>query len=308
MRGSELLRQRTILRKVSFEGIGLHSGELIKTEICPAEPDKGVIFRRIDIVPNRDISLSNCEVTGTQLASTISENNIEISTVEHLVAALSGLGIDNVLVKVWGKEIPILDGSAAIFVHLLKSAGCREQNSAKKFIKINRTVRVSDGEKWAMLEPYFGFKLNFLIDFSHPVINKNNRMVDVDFERMSFVKDIARARTFGFLNDIGNLLKNNLARGGGLDNAIVLSKTGILNREGLRFENELAMHKALDAIGDLYLTGYPMLGSYSAFKSGHALNNKLIKKLVREDDTWSFRIFDNLREAPLAWAKQWSWI
>ena len=308
MIGNDLLRQRTILRKVCFEGIGLHSGELIRTEICPAVPDTGVIFRRIDIVPNRDISLSNCKVTGTQLASTISENNIEISTVEHLVAALSGLGIDNVLVKVSGKEIPILDGSAAIFVYLLKSAGCREQNSAKKFITINRTVRVSDGEKWAMLEPYFGFKLNFVVDFTHPIINKNNGMVNVDFERMSFVKDIARARTFGFLNDIGSLLKNNLARGGGLDNAVVLSKTGILNREGLRSENELAMHKALDAIGDLYLTGYPMLGSYSAFKSGHALNNKLIRKLEREDDTWSFRSFDNLRRAPLAWAKQWSWV
>ena len=303
-----MLRQRTILRKVCFEGIGLHSGELIRIEICPAEPDTGVTFRRIDIVPNRDISLSNCKVTGTQLASTISENNTEISTVEHLVAALSGLGIDNVLVKVSGKEIPILDGSAAIFVYLLKSAGCREQNSAKKFITINRTVRVSDGEKWAMLEPYFGFKLNFVVDFTHPIINKNNRMVNVDFERMSFVKDIARARTFGFLSDIGSLLKNNLARGGGLDNAVVLSKTGVLNREGLRSENELAMHKALDAIGDLYLTGYPMLGSYSAFKSGHALNNKLIRKLEREDDTWSFRSFDNLRRAPLAWAKQWSWI
>tara|TARA_B100000035_G_scaffold159895_1_gene136352 strand:+ start:7362 stop:8273 length:912 start_codon:yes stop_codon:yes gene_type:complete len=303
-----LLRQRTILRKVGFEGIGLHSGKLIRTEICPAESDKGIIFRRIDIVPHRDISLNNCKVTGTQLASTISENNIEISTVEHLVAALSGLGIDNVLVKVSGTEIPILDGSAAIFVHLLKSAGCREQNSAKKFITINRPVRVSDGEKWAMLEPYFGFKLNFVVDFTHPIINKNNRMVDVDFERMSFVKDIARARTFGFLNDVGNLLKNNLARGGGLDNAVVLSKTGILNPEGLRSENELAMHKALDAIGDLYLIGYPMLGSYSAFKSGHALNNKLIKKLVREDNTWSFSSFENLREAPLAWAKQWSWI
>ena len=303
-----MLRQRTILRKVYFEGIGLHSGELIRTEICPAEPDTGVIFRRIDIVPHRDISLSNCKVTGTQLASTISENNIEISTVEHLVAALSGLGIDNVLVKVSGTEIPILDGSAAIFVYLLKSAGCCEQNSAKKFITINRTVRVSDGEKWAMLEPYFGFKLNFVVDFTHPIINKNNRMVNVDFERMSFVKDIARARTFGFLTDIGSLLKNNLARGGGLDNAVVLSETGILNREGLRSENELAMHKALDAIGDLYLTGYPMLGSYSAFKSGHALNNKLIRKLEREDGTWSFRSFDNLRRAPLAWAKQWSWV
>ncbi len=308
MIGNDLLRQRTILRSVSFEGIGLHSGELIRTEICPAEPNMGVIFRRVDIVPNRDISLSNCKVTGTQLASTISENNIEISTVEHLVAALSGLGIDNVLVKVSGKEIPILDGSAAIFVYLLKTAGCREQNCAKKFITINRPVKVSDGEKWAMLEPYFGFKLNFVVDFTHPIINKNNRMVNVDFERMSFVKDIARARTFGFLNDIGSLLKNNLARGGGLDNAVVLSKTGILNREGLRSENELAMHKALDAIGDLYLTGYPMLGSYSAFKSGHALNNKLIRKLARESDTWSFRSFDNLRRAPLAWAKQWSWI
>ncbi len=308
MRGNKLLRQRTILRNVNFEGIGLHSGKLIRTEICPAAPNKGITFRRIDIVPSAEISLSNCKVTGTQLASTISENNIDISTVEHLVAALSGLGIDNVLIKVSGEEIPILDGSAAIFVHLLKSAGCREQDSAKKFITINRTVRVSDGEKWAMLEPYFGFKLNFVVDFTHPIINKNNRMVDVDFERMSFVKDIARARTFGFLNDIGNLLKNNLARGGGLDNAIVLSKTGIINREGLRSDNELAMHKALDAIGDLYLTGYPMLGSYSAFKSGHALNNKLIKKLVRDDDAWSFRSFDNLREAPLAWAKQWSWM
>jgi len=303
-----LLRQRTVLRKVRFEGIGLHSGKLIRTQICPADADQGVVFRRVDVLPNRDIRLTKCKVAGTQLASTISQNNAEISTVEHMVAALSGLGIDNVLVKVWGEEIPILDGSSAIFVHLLKSAGCREQKKAKKFIQINRTIRVSDGDKWAMLEPYFGFKLNFVVDFSHPAINKNNKRVEVDFEKMSFVNDIARARTFGFLNDIGYLLKNNFARGGGLDNAVVLSETGIVNRDGLRLENELAMHKALDAIGDLYLIGYPMLGHYSAFKSGHNLNNKLIRKLVTDKDSWSFRTFNDLKEAPRAWAKQWSWI
>ena len=303
-----MIRQRTILRNISFEGLALHSGKLVSVEICPAEVDQGVVFRRTDLDPPKDIRVTNCKVTGTQLASTISENNIKMSTVEHMVAALAGLGIDNILVKVCGPELPILDGSSAIFVHLLKTAGCREQRGRKKFIEVLKPIKVEEGDKWAMLEPYFGFKLNFTVDFDHPAVNEKNSMVDIDFKNSSFVEDISRARTFGFMSDIGNLLNKNLVVGGGLDNAIVLNDRKIVNKGGLRTDNELAMHKALDAIGDLYLKGFPLLGSYRAYKSGHALNNKLIRELTTDSDSWRYRTFSSLKDAPLAWSRQWSWV
>ncbi len=302
-----MLRQRTIQRKVEATGLGLHSGKLVKLIISPAEVDIGIVFRRTDLIPTKDINVYNASVTDTNLASTISENGIEISTVEHFIAAVSGLGIDNILVEVNGLELPIMDGSASTFVYLLKTAGIKEQSKSKKFIEITKSVCVSNGDKWAKLDPYFGFKLDFVVDFSHPILNNKNRRVLIDFEKTIFSEEIARARTFGFISDVDFLREKNLALGGGLDNALVLDQHKILNKKGLRQPNELVMHKALDAIGDLFLIGYPILGSYSAYKSGHTLNNKLVKNLVKNTNNWRIRSFSSLKDAPVAWSRQWSW-
>ncbi len=302
-----MLRQRTILREVNAAGIGLHSGELIWITIKPSGVGSGVVFRRKDLTPFKDISVSSARVINTNLASTIDEKGVSISTVEHLMAALSGLGIDNVLIEITGPEVPIMDGSASSFVYLLKSAGIREQEESKKFVEIINTVTVKDGEKWAKLEPFFGFRLNFIIDFSHPAVNETGQNASIDFETTSFSEEIARARTFGFVNDVDALRKKGLALGGGLDNAIVLDDFKILNKGGLRQPNEFVMHKALDAIGDLYLLGQPILGTYSAFKSGHALNNKLIREIKNQKNSSQTRSFESISDAPLAWSKQWSW-
>jgi UDP-3-O-[3-hydroxymyristoyl] N-acetylglucosamine deacetylase len=302
-----VLRQRTLQRKVSAAGIGLHSGELIWITIKPSAIDTGVTFRRQDLFPAKDVRVSAAKVVNTNLASTIDEDGVTISTVEHLMAALSGLGIDNVLVEISGSEIPIMDGSASSYVYLLKSAGIKEQGKSKEFIEIVKPIRVSDGDKWAKLEPFFGFRLNFTIDFSHPVVSETGQSASIDFETTSFSEEIARARTFGFVNEVVDLRKKGLALGGGLDNAIVLDDFKILNKGGLRQSNEFVMHKALDAIGDLHLLGNPILGSYSAFKSGHALNNKLIRAIQKEKKTWKIRSFSSLSKAPLAWSKQWAW-
>jgi len=302
-----VLRQRTLQRKVSAAGIGLHSGKLIWITIKPSEVDTGVTFRRNDLLPVRDIRVSAARVINTNLASTIEERGVSISTVEHLMAALSGLGIDNILVEISGPEIPIMDGSAASFVYLLKSAGIKEQNKSKEFIEIIKPIMVIEGDKWAKLEPFFGFRLNFTIDFSHPVVSDSGQRASIDFETTSFSEEIARARTFGFVNDVETLRKKGLALGGGLDNAIVLDDFKILNKGGLRQSNEFAMHKALDAIGDLHLLGNTILGAYSAFKSGHALNNKLIREIQKEKNSWRIRSFSSLSKAPLAWSKQWAW-
>jgi UDP-3-O-[3-hydroxymyristoyl] N-acetylglucosamine deacetylase len=223
------------------------------------------------------------------------------------MAALSGLGIDNVLIEVTGSEIPIMDGSASSFVYLLKSAGVKEQEESKKFIEIVDSICVTDGEKWAKLEPFFGFRLNFIIEFSHPIVSETGQSASIDFETTSFSEEIARARTFGFVNDVVALRSKGLALGGGLDNVIVLDDFKILNAGGLRQSNEFVMHKALDAIGDLHLLGNPILGAYSAFKSGHALNNKLIKEIRKKKQSWKIRSFSSLSKAPLAWSKQWAW-
>lgn len=302
-----MLRQRTLQREVTAAGIGLHSGELIWITIKPSEVNTGVTFRRKDLSPIKDVRVSVAKVVSTNLASTIDEDGVSVSTVEHLMAALSGLGIDNVLVEVTGSEIPIMDGSASSFVYLLKSAGIKEQVESKKFVEITKPISVREGDKWAKLEPFFGFKLDFVIDFSHPAVNETGQRVSIDFETTSFSEEIARARTFGFLSDVVALRGKGLALGGGLDNAIVLDDVKILNKGGLRQSNEFVMHKALDAIGDLHLLGNPILGAYSAFKSGHALNNALINQIRKEKDFWQIRSFSSLSKAPLAWSKQWAW-
>ncbi len=302
-----MLRQRTLQREVKAAGIGLHSGKLIWIFLKPSEVNSGVIFKRRDLDPPKEISVKSAKVTNTHLASTISENDVKISTVEHLLAAISGLGIDNVLVELTGDEVPIMDGSASSFVYLLKSAGIKDQAEPKKFIELTKKVEVSDGDKWARLEPYFGFKLNFIIDFSHPAVDDTGQSVTVDFELTSFTDEIARARTFGFVKDVDEMREKGLALGGGLDNAIVLDDNKILNKSGLRQPNEFVMHKALYAIGDLHLIGKPILASYSAFKSGHSLNNKLIRTMQDNKDCWRIRSFESLSDAPIAWSRQWSW-
>ncbi|OUV03490.1 MAG: UDP-3-O-[3-hydroxymyristoyl] N-acetylglucosamine deacetylase [Betaproteobacteria bacterium TMED82] len=302
-----MLRQRTIQRKVEASGIGLHSGKLVKLRLLPAGVDQGVVFRRVDLEPRQDVKVKNAEVVSTNLASTISEKGVNVSTVEHFVAALSGLGIDNILVELDGPEVPIMDGSSATFVYLLKTAGFKEQSNSKKFFEVLEPVTVSEDDKWARVDPFFGFKLDFIVDFPHPLLDKKNKRALIDFESMIFSEEIARARTFGFITDVDMLRQKNLALGGGLDNAIVMDKSKILNKEGLRLPNELVMHKALDAIGDLYLIGGPILGYYSAYKSGHALNNKLVRTLLSNSALWRTRSFSSLREAPNAWSRQWSW-
>ena len=302
-----MLRQRTIQRKVEASGIGLHSGKLVKLRLLPAGVDQGVVFRRVDLEPRQDVKVKNAEVVSTNLASTISEKGVNVSTVEHFVAALSGVGIDNILVELDGPEVPIMDGSSATFVYLLKTAGFKEQSNSKKFFEVLEPVTVSEDDKWARVDPFFGFKLDFIVDFPHPLLDKKNKRALIDFESMIFSEEIARARTFGFITDVDMLRQKNLALGGGLDNAIVMDKSKILNKEGLRLPNELVMHKALDAIGDLYLIGGPILGYYSAYKSGHALNNKLVRTLLSNSALWRTRSFSSLREAPNAWSRQWSW-
>jgi UDP-3-O-[3-hydroxymyristoyl] N-acetylglucosamine deacetylase len=241
------------------------------------------------------------------MASTIGEGAVKVATVEHLMSALSGLGIDNATVEVDAAEIPIMDGSAASFVYLIRSAGIQEQDQPKRFVEVIKPIEVRDGDKWARLDPYYGFRLDFTIDFQHPAVNQTGQEVSIDFEQSSFVEEIARARTFGFMRDVDALRSKGLAMGGSLDNAIVMDSHRILNRSGLRRPDEFAMHKALDAIGDLYLLGQPLMAAYSAFKSGHALNNQLLRALLDDPSAWVERSFEDLSQAPAAWARQWSW-
>lgn len=302
-----MLRQRTLAQTVSAKGIGLHSGVPVSLCLKPAPENYGIVFRRVDMDPPREIRTRAGAVGDTRMASTISEAGAKVATVEHLMSALSGLGIDNAVVEVDAAEIPIMDGSAATFVYLLKSAGVEEQRAAKRFVEVLKPVEVRDGEKWARLEPFFGFRLEFTIDFQHPAVDTTGQQVSIDFANASFVEDIARARTFGFMGDVDMLRSRGLALGGSLDNAIVMDETRILNRGALRGANEFAMHKALDAIGDLYLLGNPLMASYTAFKSGHALNNQLLRTLLATPDAWRETTFEDLQHAPIAWARQWSW-
>ncbi|MEY3970291.1 MAG: hypothetical protein RL617_1304 [Pseudomonadota bacterium] len=302
-----MLRQRTLQSPVTAEGIGLHSGQRVRLGLFPSPPDSGIVFRRIDLPAPNEITSQAAAVGDTRMASTLAAGDVKVSTVEHLMSALSGLGVDNLLVEVDAAEIPIMDGSAASFVHLVRSAGLKEQDRPKRFVEVLEPIEVRDGDKWARLEPYFGFRLDFTIDFKHPAVDQTGQEVRVDFEGTSFVEEIARARTFGFVRDVEYLRSKGLALGGSLENAIVLDDHRILNKGGLRQPNEFAMHKALDAIGDLYLLGRPLMAAYRAFKSGHALNNQLLRALVERPNAWRERSFENLSQAPAAWSRQWSW-
>ncbi|MFT3800008.1 MAG: UDP-3-O-acyl-N-acetylglucosamine deacetylase [Burkholderiaceae bacterium] len=306
-----MFRQRTIKSLVHTTGVGMHSGKRVDLTLRPAAPDTGIIYRRVDLTPPVEIAARAENVNETTMASTLTAadqgegRKIKVATIEHLMSALAGLGIDNLYVDVTADEIPILDGSAGSFVFLIQSAGLVEQPAFKKFIEVTRTVEVRDGDKWARLEPHFGFKLRFSIDFGHPAIDATGQVVEIDFAKMSYVKEIARARTFGFMQDVEMLRSKGLAQGGSFDNAIVMDEYRVLNSDGLRFSDEFVKHKMLDAIGDLYIVGHPLLASYSAHKSGHALNNKLLRALLAED---AYRItqFAARREAPPMFALDWS--
>lgn len=293
-----MLRQRTLKSITRTTGVGLHTGRKVQMVLRPAQPDTGIVFRRIDLDPVVDIR-ADAELVGeTRLSSCLVQGETKVYTVEHLMSALAGLGVDNVFVDLDGPEVPIMDGSAAPFAFLIQSAGIEAQSAPKRFIRIKRRVEVADGDKWARLDPYDGFMLSFSIVFSHPVIEKSNQSVTVDFASTSYLKEIARARTFGFMQDVEQLREDGLALGGGLDNAVVLDEFRVLNADGLRFSDEFIRHKVLDAIGDLYLMGRPLLGAFSAHKSGHALNNRLLRELISRKDAWEVVSFDRAEDAP----------
>ena len=284
-----MLAQRTLKTLTKAVGVGLHSGQRVELTLRPAQPDTGIVFRRTDLAEPVQIPVSALSVTDTRLASTISNGQAKVHTVEHLMSACAGLGIDNLVVDITAEEVPILDGSASSFVFLLQSAGIELQKIPKQFIRVLKTVEVSEGQgeniKWAKLEPYEGYRLSFEIDFRHPAVDSTGQQVVFDMGRDLYARDIARARTFGFTKDVEMLRSNGLALGGGLDNAIVMDEYRVLNADGLRFEDEFVKHKVLDAIGDLYLLGHPIIGAFSGFKSGHALNNALLRELLARDNS-----------------------
>ncbi len=283
-------------------GVGLHSGQRVELTLRPAQPDTGIVFRRVDLPQPVDIPITATAVTDTRLASTISNGGAKVFTVEHLMSACAGLGIDNLYIDITAEEVPILDGSASSFVFLLQSAGIVEQNAPKRFIRVLKTVEVREGEganaKWARLDPHHGYKLSFEIDFRHPAVDSTGQSVVFDMDTDVYTRDIARARTFGFTRDVEMLRANGLALGGGLDNAIVMDDYKVLNSDGLRYDDEFVKHKILDAIGDLYLIGKPLLASYVAFRSGHAMNNLLLRELLSQPDAYEVVTFDDARKAP----------
>ncbi len=283
-------------------GVGLHSGQRVELTLRPAQPDTGIVFRRVDLPQPVDIPISATAVTDTRLASTISNGGAKVFTVEHLMSACAGLGIDNLYIDITAEEVPILDGSASSFVFLLQSAGIVEQNAPKRFIRVLKTVEVREGEganvKWARLEPHHGYKLSFEIDFRHPAVDSTGQSVVFDMDTDVYTRDIARARTFGFTRDVEMMRANGLALGGGLDNAIVMDDYKVLNSDGLRYDDEFVKHKILDAMGDLYLIGKPLLASYVAFRSGHAMNNLLLRELLSQPDAYEVVTFDDARRAP----------
>ena len=293
-----MLRQRTLKSLTRTTGVGLHTGRRIGMTLRPAQPDTGVVFRRIDLDEPVDIPARADLVGETRLSSCLMRGEVKIYTVEHLMSALAGLGIDNVYVDLDGPEVPIMDGSAAPFVFLLQAAGMEEQAAPKRFMRIRKCVEIVDGDKWARLDPWDGLKFSFSIVFNHPVIDRSGQKVMVDFAETSYLKEIARARTFGFMQDVETLRESGLALGGGLDNAVVLDEYRVLNAEGLRFTDEFIRHKVLDAIGDLYLLGRPLLGAFSAHKSGHAINNRLLRALLAQPDAWEEVSFERPEQIP----------
>ncbi len=298
-----MIRQRTLKNAIKATGIGLHTGEKIFLTLRPAPADTGIVFRRVDLADPVEIAARPENVGCTTLSTTLVKDGIRISTVEHLLSALAGLGIDNAYVELSAPEVPIMDGSAGPFVFLIQSAGIAEQNAAKRFIRIKRKVLVEDGDKWVCFEPFDGFKVSFTIDFDHPAIKSRNQHVTMDFSTTSFVKEVSRARTFGFMSELEQLQEKSLALGGSPDNAIVLDDYRILNEDGLRYGDEFVKHKILDAIGDLYLMGHSLIGAYSAYKSGHALNNRLLRTLMADQGAWELVTYDEPEQAPIVFTK-----
>ena len=297
-----MLKQRTLQSLTKAVGVGLHSGQRVELTLRPAQPDTGIVFRRVDLPQPVDIPITATAVTDTRLASTISNGGAKVFTVEHLMSACAGLGIDNLYIDITAEEVPILDGSASSFVFLLQSAGIVEQNAPKRFIRVLKTVEVREGEganvKWARLDPHQGYKLSFEIDFRHPAVDSTGQSVVFDMDVNDYTRDIARARTFGFTRDVEMMRANGLALGGGLDNAIVMDDYKVLNSDGLRYDDEFVKHKILDAMGDLYLIGKPLLASYVAFRSGHAMNNLLLRELLSQPDAYEVVTFEDARKAP----------
>ncbi|MFQ5936925.1 MAG: UDP-3-O-acyl-N-acetylglucosamine deacetylase [Acidiferrobacterales bacterium] len=295
-----MIKQRTLKNVIRATGVGLHTGDKIYLTLRPAPPGTGIVFRRVDLDDSVEIRACPEHVADTRLSTTLQRDNIRISTIEHLMSAFAGLGIDNAYVDLTAPEVPIMDGSAGPFVFLIQSAGIQDQAVAKQFMRIKKKVRLEEGDKWAAFEPLEGFKVTFTIEFDHPLFSTVPRVASMDFSTTSFVKEVSRARTFGFMRDIETLRQAGLARGGGLDNAIVLDNFRVMNDDGLRYEDEFVKHKVLDAIGDLYLLGHPLVGAFSAHKSGHSLNNRLLRQLVANREAWELITYDNDAAAPIA--------
>ena len=295
-----MIRQRTLKNVIRATGVGLHTGKKVYLTLRPAAVNTGIVFRRVDVTPAVEIKASPHNVGDTNLSTTLVKDNVRISTVEHLLSALAGFGIDNAYIDLSADEVPIMDGSAGPFVFLVQSAGVEEQNEPKRFLRIKKKIKVDDGDKWAMFEPFDGFKVGFGIEFDHPVFNEKNCRAEIDFSTTSFVKEVSRARTFGFMRDVELLRENNLALGGSLDNAVVVDDYRVLNEDGLRYEDECVKHKILDAIGDLYLLGHSLIGSFQGHKSGHELNNHLLKKLLSTEEAWELTSFENEGELPIS--------
>ncbi len=296
-----MLKQRTLSNSIRASGVGLHSGEKVNMTLRPAAKDTGIIFRRLDIEPIQQIPALAKSVIDTMLGTTIAKKNASVMTVEHILAAFAGLGIDNALIDLDGPEVPIMDGSSASFIFLIESAGIEEQNASKKFLRIKKNIRVEDGEKFAEFKPYNGYRISFEIDFDHPMIKSKLTKLSVDFSTLTFLKEISRARTFGFLKEIETLRSKNLALGGSLDNAIVFDDYRILNQDGLRYQDELVRHKILDVVGDLYLMGHILVGEFNGYKSGHELNNKLILKLYTDQTAWEEIEESELTDIPISY-------
>ncbi|HRD72158.1 MAG TPA: UDP-3-O-acyl-N-acetylglucosamine deacetylase [Aquimonas sp.] len=298
-----MIKQRTLRNAIRATGVGIHSGRKVFMTMRPAAPNTGIVFRRVDLDHPVEIKAEAHRVGETSMNTALCDGDVKVSTVEHLLSALAGLGIDNCYVDLSSSEVPIMDGSAGPFVFLIQSAGVEEQNVAKRFIRIKKTVTVKDGDKWARFEPYEGFKVGFSIEFKHPAFSKSTSSAEIDFSSTSFVKEISRARTFGFMKDIEALRERNLVLGGSMDNAIVLDDYRVLNEDGLRYEDEFVRHKILDAIGDLYLAGHSLVGAFYGYKSGHHLNNQLVRTLLSDAQAWELVSYEDSRAGPISFAQ-----
>jgi UDP-3-O-[3-hydroxymyristoyl] N-acetylglucosamine deacetylase len=303
-RRQRMIRQRTLKQAIRATGIGLHSGRKVYMSLLPAGPDTGVVFRRTDLNPVVEIAAQADLVGEAVMCSTLVSGDVKIATIEHLMSALAGLGIDNCVVELSSPEVPIMDGSAGPFVFLIQSAGIHEQDAPKKFIRIKQPVQVQEGDKFARFEPYEGYRLNFSIDFKHPVFKSSGQSAVVDFSTTTYVKEVSRARTFGFMRELDQLRANNLGLGASLDNVVALDEYRVVNHDGLRYEDEFVRHKILDAVGDLYLLGHSVIGAYSAYKSGHALNNKLVRAVLADRSAWELATFDEaLQKVPISFVR-----